>query len=59
MIIQLKMILSIKDEERIKNLIVLMLNNYLNEKYETRKNLLRRAISYIDKFLYSNKIINF
>lgn len=57
--IQLKMILSIKDEERIKNLIVPMLNNYLNEEYETHKNLLRRAISYIDKFLYSNKIINF
>ena len=57
--IQLKMILSIKNEERIKNLIVPMLNNYLNEEYETHKNLLRRAISYIDKFLYSSKIINF
>lgn len=38
--IQLKMILCIKDEERIKNLIVPMLNNYLNEEYETHKNLL-------------------
>ena len=57
--IQLKMILNISDKERIKNLIIPLLSNYLNDEYETHKTLLRRAISYIDKILYKEQILNF
>jgi hypothetical protein len=57
--IQLKMILNISDKERIKNLIVPLLRNYLDDEYENHKTLLRRAISYIDKVLYFDKIFNF
>lgn len=57
--IQLKMILNISDKERIKNLIIPLLRNYLNEEYENHKILLRKAISYIDKVLYYDQILNF
>ena len=57
--IQLRMILNIKDIERIKNLVLPLLKKYLNNEYESHKNLLRRAISYVDKLLYSQEVINF
>ena len=57
--IQLRMILNVTDTERIKNLILPLLKKYLNNEYENHKNLLRRAISYVDKLLYSKEIINF
>ncbi|DAA84230.1 TPA: hypothetical protein CPT82_05065 [Candidatus Gastranaerophilales bacterium HUM_2] len=56
---QLRMILNIKDIERIKNLVLPLLKKYLNNEYESHKNLLRRAISYVDKLLYSQEVINF
>lgn len=57
--IQLRMILNITDIERIKNLVLPLLKKYLNNEYENHKGLLRRAISYVDKLLYSKQIINF
>lgn len=57
--IQLRMILNIVNKERIKNLIIHLLKVYLNKYYETHKPLLRKAISYVDKLLYADKLINF
>lgn len=57
--IQLKMILNVSDKERIKKLIIPLLRNYLEEEYENHKTLLRKAISYVDKVLYLDKIVNF
>lgn len=52
-------ILNIKNIERIKNLVLPLLKKYLNNEYENHKNLLRRAISYVDKLLYSQEVTNF
>ena len=57
--IQLKMILNVSDKERIKKLIIPLLRNYLEEEYENHKTLLRKAISYVDKVLYFDQIVNF
>ena len=57
--IQLKMILNVSDKERIKKLIIPLLRNYLEEEYENHKTLLRKAISYVDKVLYLDQIVNF
>lgn len=57
--IQLKMILNVSDKERIKNLIVPLLRNYLDEEYDNHKSLLRKALAYVDKMLYFEKIHNF
>ena len=57
--IQLRMVLNIVNKERIKNLIIPLLKIYLDKYYETHKPLLRKAISYVDKLLYSDKLINF
>lgn len=56
---QLRMILNITNKERIKNLIIPLLKVYLEKYYETHKPLLRKAISYVDKLLYADKLINF
>ena len=53
------MILNVSDKEIIKNLIVPLLRNYLDEKYENQKSLLRKALAYVDKVLYFGKIHNF
>lgn len=57
--IQLRMILNVSDKERLKNLIIPLLHNYLDIEYENNKSLLRKAVSYVDKMLYSDKILNF
>lgn len=57
--IQLRMILNIKNEETIKKLIIPLLKKYLENNYEEHKSLLRKAISYVDKQLYFDKLINF
>lgn len=55
--IQLKVMLNITNEERIKNLIVPLLRKYTEQYYEQYKTLLRKAVSYTDKVLYAKYII--
>ena len=50
--IQLRLVLNVTDEERIKNLIVPLLKKYTEQCYEQHKTLLRKAVSYTDKVLY-------
>lgn len=54
--IQLKVVLNITDEERIKNLIIPLLKRYTEQYYEQHKTALRKAISYTDKVMYEKFI---
>jgi len=55
--VQLKVMLNVTDEERIKNLIVPLLKKYTEIYYDQYKPLLRKAISYTDKVLYGKYLV--
>lgn len=54
--IQLKVILNITDEERIRNLIIPLLKKYTEQHYEVYKSLLRKAAAYTDKVIYAKHL---